>query len=278
MSGTKRQGPDPGTTDRAFLFLDQIGSFPYNIHEMLFNILIATILGSILSLIGGAVLLWKEALAKKFSLSLVSFAVGGLLGAAFLELLPEAFHELPYTAVAPFVIFGIFFLFLFEKIFHRYHAHDERADGSPVFVQSILIADSLHNFIDGITIALSFSVSTGLGIATTIAVFFHEIPQEIGDFGVMIHAGYPKAKVFLYNFLSGAIAILGALIGYFFLPILLPYLGYFLAFIVGTFLYIAISDLLPELKHEHEGSELLHLLGIALGVFAIWGISSIFPG
>jgi zinc and cadmium transporter len=240
--------------------------------------------GSVFALVGGLLLIWRESFAKRISLALVSFAVGSLIGATFLELIPEAVHGKGYGEIAPFIICGIFAMFLFEKILNIPHAHGEDTEEhsdveeahSPKHAReraitgTVIFGDSLHNFIDGVLIALSFVVSPEVGVATTVAVFFHEVPQEIGDFGILVHLGYERSKVLLYNFLSALATPIGAITGYFLSDFLEPYLPVFLAFAAGTFLYIAIADLLPELRHKHRGgSGMIHFAGMVLGVVVI---------
>ena len=252
---------------------------------MLLQILGASVIGSVCALVGGVILLWREKLARRFSLTFVSFAVGSLIGAAFLELIPEALGENGYESIAPFVIAGVFVIFLFEKILHWYHAHEHDHDStgpsesatqsSPVpprartVTASLIAGDSLHNFIDGIAIAFSFAASVEIGIATTIAVFFHEVPQEIGDFAILLHMGYEKKKVFLYNLVSALATPVGALVGYLLSGTVAPYIPAFLAFAAGTFIYIAVSDLLPELRHKHSAGGVGHLVAMILGVLVI---------
>jgi len=240
----------------------------------------ASLIGSVFALVGGALLLWKEELAKKISLTLVSFAAGSLLGAAFLELLPEAFEFIDYEHAALWIIVGILTIFLFEKLlsWHHHHTHETPEIHSfSLSAKSVLLGDGIHNFIDGIVIALSFSAGVEIGIAATIAVFFHEVPQEIGDFGVLIHAGYTRSKVFLYNFYTAILTPIGATVGYLLLPILQNYLGILLAFAAGTFIYIATSDLLPELKHKTSKADFVHLGSIALGVILILLLNTFIP-
>ncbi|TSC82111.1 MAG: zinc/iron permease [Parcubacteria group bacterium Gr01-1014_20] len=244
---------------------------------MFTQILIASVIGGIFSLAGGLILLWREDVARKFSLTLVSFAAGSLIGAAFLELIPEAVHDLSFETISPLIIFGIITLFILEKFLNWYHRHDEEPSDYHALTGTVLFGDALHNFIDGIIIALSFSVSTELGLASAIAVFFHEVPQEIGDFGILLHAGYSRKKIIYYNVLTALTAPLGAVIGYLLLPVISPLVGYLLAFAAGTFIYIAVSDLLPELKHTKKNLDIGHLLSIFLGIVIIWLIGGIFP-
>lgn len=244
---------------------------------MLLQILLATAFGGILSLIGGVILLWREAFAKKISLILVSFAIGGLIGTAFLEFIPEAFAALPVRTAAFTVIAGIFIVFIFEKALHWYHCHDRETCNFHSFSGAVLFGDAVHNFIDGIIIAVSFSVSAQVGIAAAIAVFLHEIPQEIADFGVLLHAGYHKRKVFWYNFLTALTAVAGAVTGFLLLAVIEPAVPLFLALAAGIFIYIAISDLLPELRHAAGLRDITHIFTILVGILLIVGLEAWFP-
>lgn len=250
---------------------------------MLYQIIIATVIGGILSLVGGIILLWREKFAKRISLYLISFAAGSLLGAAFFEILPEAINGIGESALG-FVVLGILLVFIFEKFLGWHHHHDHRHDDtfeSHTFsVQTVLLGDALHNFIDGIAIALGFLVSVEVGIATTLAVFVHEIPQEIGDFGVLIKRGYARKKIILYNFITALTALLGALVAFFFMPFFPEnFVFYALAVAAGTFVYISTSDLIPELRQSSNGGlDLGHTAALLLGVIAVASISSIIPG
>lgn len=239
-------------------------------------ILLATLIGSLIAMIGGILLLWYEKYVKKHLLTLVSFAAGSLLGAAYLELLPEAIEAYPLRTVGSAMIAGILTLFVLEKVLEWYHSHEESEQ--KILSTTVLIGDSFHNFIDGIIIALSFGIGgMQVGIASTIAVFLHEIPQEIGDFAILMHAGYSKKKVILYNALTALTAVVGGIIGYFLLETIEPYIGIFVAVAAGFFTYISVSDLLPELKHKTAGRDLGHLVALLLGVLVIWSLGAYFP-
>ena len=244
---------------------------------MFLQIIIASLVGSIVALVGGVVLLAKESLARKLSLVLVSFAVGALLGAVFFDLLPEAVEGNDPRGIFIFVILGLLALYSFEKGLKWYHCHDKEMCDIHTFSTTVLFGDAIHNFIDGVVIALSFNLSFEAGVATTIAVFFHEVPQEIGDFGVLLHAGYTKAKVFLYNLLTALTTPIGAVFGYIALPFISGFLPQLIAFAAGSFIYIAVSDLMPELRHKTKGADLIHLVPIFLGILIIWGVGMILP-
>ncbi len=237
---------------------------------LLLTILGASLIGSFFALIGGTILLIHERTAKRLSLVFVSFAAGSLLGAAFFELIPESLETLDPTLMALGVIAGIIALFLFEKGLKWYHCHDRETCDLHTFSGSVLAGDTIHNFIDGVIIALSFSVSPAAGVATTIAVFFHEVPQEIGDFGVLLHSGYAKRRIVMLNLMTALATTVGALAGYFALPFLTSALPYLLAFAAGSFLYISISDLIPELRHRTRGNEFWHVIAMLLGLASIW--------
>src|SRR3989304_8239172 len=185
---------------------------------MLGNILLFTFLGSIGALIIGIILLSREKFALKISHFLASFAAGVLLGSAFFDLLPEALHEGQEQGIDIFLwtLVGIVIFFLTERSIHWFHHHEEYHDGkeTKTTLPLIIFGDTMHNFLDGIIIAATFMVSIPLGITTSIAVFAHEIPQEIGDFGLMIHKGLKRSRIILINIVSAAAAILGALLTY----------------------------------------------------------------
>ncbi|MDO8752001.1 MAG: ZIP family metal transporter [Candidatus Wolfebacteria bacterium] len=246
---------------------------------MLVQVLIASLIGSVVALVGGVILLYKERWIKKISLYLVSFAAGALLGAAFFDLLPEAFRQAEGTTgeneIFGAVLAGIIALFLFEKVLKWHHCHDEECDAKTIS-STVLFGDAIHNFLDGIAIAAAFFVSIPVGIATTIAVFFHEVPQEIGDFGILLHNGYARGKVFLYNFLGALATPAGALMGYFLLAYISPWLGIILAFTAGAFIYISTSDLIPEVRHKEKGNEFGHIFTIILGIAVVFFIGLLF--
>ena len=246
-------------------------------------ILLFVFLGSIGSLIGGLVLLSYKSFALKISHLLASFAAGVLLGSAFFDLLPEAVHEAEETDINVFfwTLAGIILFFLIERFIHWFHHHEEYHDHehhaaheSKSTIPLIIIGDTVHNFIDGVVIAATFMISIPLGISTTLAVMAHEIPQEIGDFGLMLHKGLSRAKVIWVNILSALASFVGALIIYFLGESITMYMPIFLALTAGFFIYIATSDLIPEIHHEkRKGFAVLEsfllIAGIALIFFSV---------
>lgn len=239
-------------------------------------ILVFTFIGSIVALAGGLILLARERLALKISHFLASFAAGVLLGAAFFDLLPEASHEGEKLGINIFfwTLVGILIFFLLERAIHWFHHHEEHhQDHKEVktTVPLIVIGDTMHNFIDGVVIAATFMVSAPIGIVTALSVFAHELPQEIGDFGLLLHKGLKRRRIIVVNVLSAAVAFAGALLTYSLGNVLEPHLPKLLALTAGFFIYIASSDLIPEIHHEKRRKHALLETGLLLlGVFVIW--------
>lgn len=239
---------------------------------------------SLISLSGIAFLSLNERTLKKILLELVAFSVGALLGGVFLHILPELSEELGFTVVVSFLILaGFLFGFLLEKFVHWHHchntechhetraekrAHDEHMQHhTKPFAFLNIIGDAIHNFVDGILIAAAYLVSIPLGLATTVAVLLHEIPQEIGDFAVLIHAGWSRAKALLMNFLSALAAVLGAGLTLLFGSRFAEYVPYVLPIAAGLFLYLAAADLVPELQKETKaGKSVVQLLALLAGI------------
>lgn len=219
----------------------------------------------------------KEKAALKISHFLASFAAGTLLGAAFFDLLPEALEAKEQQGIQNIDIFfwtfvGIIAFFLLERFLHWFHHHHEHADViSKPTVPLIIIGDTIHNFIDGIAIAATFMVSIPLGIVTSLAVAAHEIPQEIGDFGVLLHRKIDRKKVILINVLSSCAAFLGALLTFFIGEKITGILPISLGITAGFFIYIAASDLIPEIHEENrKGFAVIESGLLILGAVVIW--------
>jgi zinc and cadmium transporter len=194
---------------------------------------------------------------------LVSFSAGALIGGAFLHLLPEASEGMEAEKLFFVVLFAFVSFFLIEKLFHWRHCHKENCEVHSLGYMN-LVGDSLHNFIDGLVIASVFMVDFKLGITTTLAIALHEIPQEIGDFGVLIHAGFNKGKALVLNYIVATTVILGGVVGYFasfYIEDVMPYL---LPIAAGGFIYIASSDLMPEIREETNLKKSIMSFGIFL--------------
>lgn len=243
------------------------------------NSIISVVIVSLLSFIGIVFLAFKTNFLQRIVFILVSFAVGAMFGSAFFHLIPEVFeHSHNYKSVSVIIILGILSFFVLEKFLHWHHNHnvtDEDEKVKPLGVIS-LAADSFHNFIDGILIGSAYLVDPTVGIATTFAVIVHEIPQEIGDFGVLIHSGFKVRKALLYNFLSACTSIIGAIIA-----IVLGYNiegveNFIIAFAIGGFIYLAGSDLIPELhKKNSVKSSVIQLIAILFGLGMMYGFTLI---
>lgn len=244
-------------------------------------ILLFTFIGSIGALIGGLLLISKEKFALRVSHFLASFAAGTLLGTAFFDLLPEAAHHVEEEQsdinIFFWTLLGIILFFFIERFIHWFHHHEDYHEHeefhkheSKTSVPLIIIGDTVHNFIDGVVIAATFMVSIPLGIITTLAVAAHEIPQEIGDFGLLLHKGMKRIKIIYVNVLSALAAFAGAILTYFMGDMIEYALPIFLAITAGFFIYIASSDLIPEIHHERrKGFALIESLLLVLGIIVI---------
>ncbi len=246
----------------------------------LINIIFLVTLGSIISLIGGIILVIKEQFALKFAHFLSAYAAGALLGAAFFDLLPEAFEESLHSDLFFWVVVGIVSFFLLERFIHWFHHHhDHPEDKNHSIVALVAIGDSVHNFIDGVAIAGTYLVNPAVGLVTTIAVAAHEIPQEIGDFAILLNRGVKRKKVLLINLLSALAAVAGAVLTFILGDVIEPLLPAFLAVTAGFFIYIALSDLIPEIHNEEKRQiAMIEALILILGIITIWGMVTLFGG
>jgi len=224
---------------------------------------------SVVSFIGVLTLVLKRNLLNKCIFILVSLAVGALLGDVFIHIIPEAYETINNpTFISLLIIGGILIFFILEKVLHWHHHTLEHAEEHhhPIG-KMILLGDGVHNFIDGLIIATSYMISIEVGVATTIAVILHEIPQEIGNFGVLIHAGYKTGKALWYNFLSALTAVAGAVIALLLGNVTEQFALWLLPITAGGFIYIALSDLIPELHKEHRLNQgLIQVVAIIIGV------------
>ncbi len=243
----------------------------------LFYILASVLLVSLVSIIGIFFFIRRK-IIKTTLFFMVSFAAGTLLGVALLDLLPEALEEqttISNKIIPLFVLLGITFFFILEKFlyWHHHHTHEKEVHA---FTSLNLIGDSIHNFLDGVLIAVSFLSSTELGIVVTVAVIMHEIPQEIGDFAILIYGGFSRLKALIYNFLTALTAIFGALLTYFYSNYIQNLNAPLTAFVAGGFIYIANADLIPEIKKEKNlKRSFLQLIFLIGGILLIWIITTI---
>lgn len=232
--------------------------------QELILIIIATFVISLGGLIGFLTLVINQKHLARILLFLVSLSAGALMGGAFLHLLPEAAEQLGEGEIYPLILVSFIFFFLIEKLLQWRHCHKGEHCQTHTFGYMNLIGDSIHNFIDGLIIAATFLTDIKLGIASTLAVALHEIPQEIGDFGVLLYAGYGKRKALIANFLVALTAIIGGISGYFLSLASTNLIPYLLPLAAGGFIYISASDLMPELRKETSLKKSLLSFGVFL--------------
>jgi zinc and cadmium transporter len=223
---------------------------------------------SLVSLIGLFTISIKENNLRKLIPYFVSFSVGGLLGDALLHLLPEAIELNGTLNLSLYVLIGIITSFVIEKYVQWRHCHIPTSKQHPhPFAIMNLIGDSVHNLIDGLIIGASYMTSVSLGVTTTLAIVFHEIPQEIGDFGVLIHGGFKRNRALMLNFVTALTAIAGTAISLLLGSFVGGLNNFLVPFAMGSFIYIASSDLIPELHKETEPTKsLMQFLTMALGI------------
>lgn len=243
--------------------------------QIWFNTLLSVLIVSGVSLVGIITLGLKEQFLKSILFYLVSFSAGALLGDVFIHLLPEMGAVGFGVREGVYFICGILVFFVLERFILWHHSHGNHEEKIHSVVYLTMVGDSLHNFIDGLVIAASFLVSVPLGIASTLAVIFHEIPQEIGQYAILIHGGWSKSKALWYNFLSALTSVAGAVIVLAFARHLEGAPTLLLAFSGASFIYIAMSDLIPEL-HQEIGVRrsiiqfIWFILGIVLMAALLW--------
>jgi len=246
------------------------------------NIVVACVAGGILSVLCAA--LFSLTAPQRWINALVSFAIGALLGAAFLEILPHALEDTSdIRQVAAALLLGILAFFLLEKLvlWRHYHIGDDESrsithghheghdHGRSGLL--ILVGDSFHNFVDGVLVAAAFMQDASLGVVTATAVIAHEIPQEIGDFLILLNSGYSRARALMLNLLSSLAMIVGGLAGYFALKQMQEWSNILLAVAAASMIYVAVADLIPGLHKRTElGATAQQILLIAAGVLLIW--------
>ena len=224
----------------------------------------AALAESAVSFSGAFFVLMRESVAKFLAHRVLGFAIGALIGVTLFELIPEAEEGIGLDRTFQLAAAGILLSFAAEKLLRWYHHHEGHDGEVRPFTALILAGDAIHNFIDGVAIAVSFLVSVPLGAATTLAVLLHEVPQEVADFGVLIRGGYSRRRALWYNFLISLTTLAGALVGYAAGQSVGWALPYVLAVIAGNFLYIAMSDLIPETHEETGAMHLVFQLGLML--------------
>ena len=239
---------------------------------MLTNIIVANVFVGLIGAVGayGVVSFFMSGRSKL--MYMVSFAAGALVAVSFFDLLPEAIEVQGnlMTTMGYFVAGFVFFL-LIEKSLLYYHCHDTDCQ-SHASSKLIIFGDSVHNFLDGIAIAASFLAGPGVGVFTTLAIIIHEIPQEVGDYGVLIHNGYTKKKALMYNLLSALAAVAGGVLAFYALNKLAVYVPYVLAITAGGFVYIATVDILPKVHHDGDTRMKISMQSMVFifGILALW--------
>jgi zinc and cadmium transporter len=231
---------------------------------------------TVIAFIGIFTLALNEKILNKILLILISLSAGALIGGAFLHLIPESIEASNGSDIFITVLIGFIIFFIIEKILHWRHCHDGNCDVH-TFHYMNLIGDSIHNFIDGLIISASFIVSIPLGLTTTIAIAAHEIPQEIGDFGVLIYGGFEKKKAIILNYLVAFTIVLGGIVGFFISNIIENSAYILLPFAAGGFIYIAATDLIPEIKKEVDLKKSIFTMVIFIfGISIMWLFKIVF--
>ncbi|WP_412480456.1 ZIP family metal transporter [Azonexus sp. IMCC34839] len=240
-------------------------------------IITVALAGGILSVVAAAAL--SVALGTHRVSMLISYAIGALLGAAFLEILPHALEHGQPQRMASTVLFGILVFFVLEKLVLWRHCHHDHCEAHEAHAPAndhgrsgllILVGDTFHNFVDGILIAAAFLENTELGIVTALAIIAHEIPQEVGDYLILLHSGYSKMKALAYNLLSSLATLVGSLLAYYALSELTEWIPYLLGLAAASMIYVAVADLIPGLHKRTElKATLQQVLLIGMGVASI---------
>jgi zinc and cadmium transporter len=227
-----------------------------------------SVIGSLGGLfVASALLLFPDSVRTRLIPWLVSYAVGALLGVAFLALLPEALDLLPSSRVFGAVLAGILLFFVLEKLVLWRHCHTNDCEVHGAAASLVLIGDAFHNFVDGAMIGSAVLTSLPLGVSTALAVAAHEVPQEVGDFAVLLHAGYSRRRALLLNVLSGLSGIAGALLAVLLVNIAPTAKPYLLCIAAASFLYVAMADLIPDLHSGRiDGGAFRQLALVGLGI------------
>jgi len=236
---------------------------------------------SLLSLIGIFFISLDEKKLDRILFILISFAAGSILGSACFDLLPEGL-ELSGDSVFIYTSVGFVGFFFLERFIYWYHGHVHESEiGKKTVVKSLVylnvFGDGVHNLIDGMIIAASFSLNASIGVVSTIAVIFHEVSQEIGDFGILVYGGFTKMKALMFNFLSALTAIVGVFVSALFSAYIEGFTGFLIAFAAGGFIYLAASELIPEIQQEEDFKKsLIQFVLFISGLFLSWSIGVIF--
>ena len=248
-------------------------------------IIAASVAGGALSVLCAALFALNNC-TQRYLGAMVSYAIGALLGAVFLDILPEAIKlTTNVAALSGTVLFGILLFFILEKLVLWRHCHHEHCEAHELLSSEnghdhgrsgmmIMLGDTFHNFVDGIIIAAAFLTDTHLGIVTALAIIAHEIPQEVGDFAILLHSGYSKAKALQLNLISSFASVAGGILGYYTLQSMQPWVPTLLALAAASMIYVAVADLIPGLHKRAELRDTVQQVAlIALGVGTVWLMS-----
>ena len=229
----------------------------------------SSILMCILALVGATTLFMRENTLQKLLLPLVALSAGSLLGGAFFHMIPESIEKTEADlSVYIYVVIGFTFFLLLEQLLHWHHCHREQTDCKKPQTYLILIGDGIHNFIGGIAVAGTFLIDIRLGISTWLAAAAHEVPQEIGDFGILVHGGWSRRKALLFNFLSASTFLFGGLLAY--MLSFSDWIFYLIPFAAGNFIYIGASDLIPEVnRHRNFSNNMIHFICFCTGLLIL---------
>ena len=246
-------------------------------------IIATTFLISLIAFIGALTLFLKDQILNRILFVLVAFSAGALIGGAFLHLLPEAILEISVNEASLLSVFlyllsGFCMFFFLEQLIRWHHHHATSHPKIMPFSYLILISDGIHNFIDGLVIAASFMINFQIGIVTTLAIAFHEIPQEIGDFGVLVYGGFKKARALILNYLTAILIVFGGITGFLLQDLIGESVVFLLPFAAGNFIYIATTDLIPEIRYKQSSIESLvrfSMFLIGMGLMAALKLYSI---
>ena len=236
--------------------------------SLLNQILLVSFLEALVALGAGIAVIVYAAKINRLLHWVISFAVGAILGATFFDILPEAFEMMDPKSALFWMLFGFVMFFVLEKFLFWYHCHEGECS---IHAMSylILVGDGIHNFIDGVIITLAFLVDPSLGFTAAIAVILHEIPQEVSDFTIILHGGMQRARALFWNFVVALTVVVGALLTYMAANSIEFVIGPLLALVAGHFLYIAASDLIPELHHTHGKASSIAQIFLLIGGITI---------
>lgn len=251
------------------------------------TILTTTSVVCLFSLVGISALSLKEKTLHNILFILIAFSAGSILGTAYFDLLPEALEIVDESIVFIQITLGFVLFFFLERFIYWYHGHGHETDipaeigdrkVTTSFAYLNLIGDGIHNFVDGMIIAVSFFIGFPVGLATTIAVTFHELPQEMGDYGILVYAGFKRGRALLLNFVVALAVVLGGIFAILFIETVKTLSGFLLSFSAGGFIYLAASELIPELHEEKKFKRsVIQFIIFILGIALVWSLGIIFP-